>query len=178
MNNIKSLVIVVLVALLVGGFAGFLLRGGGGEGGLLGAITVPSVSTTTHGTALQSSLLYQWQFNVIKSIAALADSVSTSTSWNPASVTSTAPAILDVTMPSGYTIGDPLFVSINTSTLGLALGVVPSGTIASVILSMPDSNMDDTDIATATVKVWSVSTGAFLDPSNIYLTTTTTPYNN
>lgn len=72
--NTKLLSVLLVCAVLVGGILGFALRGSLSNNqvdGLFGAITVPSVSTTTHGTALQSSLLFQWEQNVAQTLADL-----------------------------------------------------------------------------------------------------------
>src|SRR3989304_3543949 len=83
----KTLLYVGIIALLVGGFVGYQIAPDqqSYNPGQLGAITVPTQSTTTYGTALQESLLYQWQWNVVESLARVRQPLSGLV------VTSTAP---------------------------------------------------------------------------------------
>lgn len=77
----------------------------------------------------------------------------TSQTWNPGAAGSTTVNHVDVTMPTGYALGDLLSVGIATGTQGLGLGVRPSGTKANVYLFEPDGNAQaDIDIATTTIK--------------------------
>lgn len=71
--------------------------------------------------------------------------------WNPPAAGSTTVADLDVTMPSTYALGDQLSVGFSTGTLGLALGIRPSGTVANIFLEQPDHDVvASVNVATGT----------------------------
>ena len=118
----KIVLVSVAVAFLLGGILGFLVRGPGEQPWRLplgAAITVPTISTTTHGTANQSVLLYQWEYNVVESISPFRASSTPVTIDLPSlgNATGTLPtAIASTTAIAGVVVGDPVFVTISTST--------------------------------------------------------------
>ena len=179
----KSLFAVGLIALLVGGFIGYVLHPSTPEsGGLsLGAITVPTISTTTHATALHDSLLFQWESNVANWINnsfagikfgefALSDDVTD----DIINATTSAHATGSL---SGIAQGDNCFATLtNTSTKHVQLNAYASTTD---LVGIDLTGNDDSDaltasgIGTSTVSVICFNTGGF--PATSTVSTTSVP---
>lgn len=193
MNN--KLIIVALVSLLAGGFGGYQISMNNNQSplpsGLLGAITIPSQSTTTHGTALQSSLLFQWQSNVVDSLsnvrAPLANLRTAAVASNFMSLASSGAAV-SVGAPNSTTtaitvaqaaIGDWCLaqLSSNTSTepLLISCSVQAASTTRVTISNVSTGTIS---IATGTWRIAVFPSSTFAAPASLDVTTTTTPYNN
>lgn len=190
----KNLILIALVSLLVGGFGGYQLAPDGNQpASLFGAITVPSQSTTTHGTALQSALLFQWESNVVDSLrnvrAPLAGLITSAQTYNLISVASSGNAYAgslgaNATSTPAFTVagaalGDFCKVSLSTDTSTLPHTVDCRVTAASTtVITLVNHSTATINISTGTVHFWIYPSSTFAAPAALDVSTTTTPYSN
>ena len=192
-NKIGSVAIVVLVAVVLAfgagfGFGFFANKPVKETPPLGGPITVPSVSTTTHGTAQQSSLLYQWQFNVVESVARahhpLRNVTSTAVTLNFPSLdehaSTTASSNVTTTALNGAVAGDLVLISAASSSAqarglrftafgcGTDLACVQAENVSSTIINLGPTSFELRLLPAAT----------FLQPGSLKVTTSSTPYGN
>ena len=156
----------------------------------LGAITVPSVSTTTHGTALQSSLLFQWQSNVVDSLRnvraplALVSSTNVTLDWPalPESGASSTVANVTSTAFTGVAAGDFVLVSFVTTSSavgdpGFWVSFVANGCATDVVcIRANNASGSAVNILSNTFRLRLLPDATFVRPATIDVTTTTTPY--
>ena len=192
--NTKLLSVLLVCAVLVGGILGFALRGSLSNNqvdGLLGAITVPSVSTTTHGTALQSSLLFQWQVNVAQSLndlriaigggstlATTTASIGFPTLGPMGTTTSTASTTVSMIFNGNGALsgGDKILVSNTAGTSTGSFYVFGKAQNSSTLQLIAVNFGDGTSVLppTSTYRILAIPNTS---PS-VRVSTTTTPYNN
>ena len=153
----------------------------------LGAITVPSQSTTTHGTALQSSLLFQWESNAQGTMsdlrAPMAFVSSTSATFKlPAlgTISTTTSTAATSTAFTGAVAGDFVLVS-TASSSETARSIVGIGRGCNTDVVCLQFFNGSSSVVTDSGMTWILRLlpqATFARPATLRVTTTTTPYSN
>ncbi|HJZ12708.1 MAG TPA: hypothetical protein VJ521_11190 [Acidobacteriota bacterium] len=179
----KNIIIAVLVSLFVGGLTGYFIAPDA-PSVPLGVISVSTTATTTHGTALQSSLLYNWQFNAVESlrnIRAEVNGITSSTSMNGGTLgvagLSTSTASTTITGYTGVSVGDFVVWGESTSTASVSLTCqVSAANVVACYKINTDGSVAAT-LATSTIYATVLPRSTFGVSASIDVTTSSTPYN-
>lgn len=185
MNNTTKFLIGLVVVAFVAGFVGYFAGNTSGTNNVLHQL---GATTSTYNTALQQIPLYNWQVDVVNSLAALRAPLSGVTASTTASIT--FPAVSSTTTQGTTTVitglaasnGDFIFVSPNTPTAGVNFygGVNTASTTSATfqISAVNASTSAATVTPTATTfNVTVVPKSSFTAPAALSVTTSSAPYN-
>lgn len=177
--------VVVLVAVSFGAYL-YLSRDSGNEVAP-GAITIPSVTTTTHATAQQHSATYAWEYNVVESLAAARNPLRNITSTT---VTIDIPALGDAgsatssfvtsTAVTGVVAGDFVLFAPATSTVNairIAFSAFGCGA-DTVCINGVNASTSVSDPANTTYNIRVLPNATFVRPESLKVSTSATPYAN
>lgn len=197
MDKIKNIALVFVIGAVLGVAGGyFFFRAPVAEKAVFGAISVPSVSTTTHGTALQDSLLYQWQYNVVETLSgnraplvgAISYSSSTFTLPTPQGLVAGG-GIATTTISSSTggasalataVQGDFVLVSVSSSSL-VTKGMVVKGEVtsaATVLLTFLGTSSSSMPTGVVGLDLRILPKATFSAPATLKVSTSAAPYNN
>ena len=187
-----SIAALVIVAASAFGFGYYFSKPSAGtDTPPLGAITVPSVSTTTHGTALQSSLLFQWQsnaantFNRLNLVANYVSSTAVKLNWPSLADGGASSTIANVTSTAfaGVSQGDLVMIALNSTSSGVGdpnfwLSFTAYGcSTNTVCIRAYNASSSAIDLAVdSEFNLKAFDSAGFVNPGNTRVTTTTTPY--
>lgn len=184
-------IVIAIVFLIVGGIVGYVIKPASSPATPninLGAIAIPSNSTTTYGTALQESLLYQWQYNVVNSLANVRASLAgvsqgTTASLNFPSLATSSLGIATTTTVTDLAAaaGDIVLVQPSTVIPNVEFSAsvsVASTTTATIEIFAQGISSTVVDPAATTFYITVVPHASFVAPSSLKVATTATPYSN
>ena len=188
-----SIAALVIVAASAFGFGYYFSKPSAGtDVPPLGAITVPSVSTTTHGTALQSSLLFQWQSNVVSSLSDIREnaaallttsSIVSAPDFTTGTMATTTHTWLSADAGALVGAGSWCEARVSSGTTQISqtgamhtCNVINSSTYV-ISWNVPTPGVTSTAEVRYNLEVNALPDAQFTAPQAINVTTTTTPYN-